>query len=263
MTKTRLWVFLSALVLISSSNATAGTVTSLFLGWEGIGAVDSTRLDILGTDPRFDHTNSASWSGTTGLPLLTYLQQFDSVLVWTNSSPDPEIGNLLADYADAGGRVVLATFWGQHASGTSLGRIGDTGYNPFVNPVSGAYESATLGVYDSSNPLFQGVSSLIVSKYRGDYGPGLDAGATLAGSWSDGKPLAGYNAAGTVYNITLFPNMGYGHASGDYQQLFRNALAAEAAGPAPVPEPGTMSVLGIGLLVIGAVSRRVQSSSNK
>jgi hypothetical protein len=188
--------------------------------------------------------------------------------LWTNSVPNTNVSNILADYVDAGGGVVLATFDGLYeANGTWGGRINSSGYNPFINPINPyPYQSATLGAFDASSPLMAGVTSLGISEHYGDYLPGLDTGATLVASWSNGRPLAGLNAAGTVANITIFPEVVYyGHATGDYRELFRNALsytanAGETSG-APVPEPGNTGLLLLiavaGLLTIDARRRKV------
>lgn len=47
-----------------------------------------------------------------GTPTLAQLTPYDAVLVYTNNPPaDPvAAGNVLADYVDAGGGVVLATY---------------------------------------------------------------------------------------------------------------------------------------------------------
>jgi hypothetical protein len=136
----------------------------------------------------------------------------------------------------------------------STGRLATTGDLPLTSPGSYAYTPSTLGVYNAADPLFAGVSSLSATTYRGDYDPGLDAGATLAGSWSDGKPLAAYNSTHKVVEITLYPDVwDQVHASGDYRELFRNGLAlaaSPAGGPPgdppgdPTPEPGALALTG-------------------
>lgn len=237
--------------LASAASATAGPLKVLFLGFDN--GVDAVRLDILGSDARFDHANSASWDGLSSLPTLAQLQAYDAVLAWANYVPPTAAGNVLADYADGGGHVVLTTFWGWATSnGNDLGRINNTGYNPLTGGTGNAYSAASLGTHNAAHPLFAGVTTLDASVYRGDW-TGVDAGATLLGSWDDGTPLAAINGLGNVLNLTLFPNVAtYGHASGDYDQLFRNALAL-AGDPqtAPVPEPGTLGLLALG--GIGAV----------
>jgi hypothetical protein len=241
----------------------------LFLGWQSNPArVHNVMLDILGSDPRFSLAGSASLDGyIDGLPSLATLQAYDAVLVWTDVVPDfPTLtSNRLADYVDSGGGLLVSTFWGQEMG--NIGRLGTPGYLPLNNPDPGSTSAAALGAHNASDPLFKDVSSLSASLYRGDYFPGLAAGATLAGSWDDGKPLAAYNSTHKVVQITLYPDVyQLVHATGDYHELFRNGLAM-AGGPAadppsgdPSPEPGTVGLLA-GMSCVGgmALARRKYS----
>jgi len=243
------------------NSAPTEPVKSLVLGdWYGADShLDDIRIELIGADSRFDQANSASLNLTHGLPSMAYLQQFDSVLVFTDSISVEllDLSDLLGNYVDAGGRVVLSTFWGQQA-GSIGGKINSAGYNPLLNPRHDAYRAATLGAYNSLDPLMQGVTTLEGTMYLGDYSTGLDTGATLAASWDDGSPLAAYNYRGNVIAITLNPNVAHlGHASGDYPQLFANGLAFH---PRQVPEAGSLQLLATGLatLIIGLRKRAMK-----
>jgi hypothetical protein len=257
-------VVLFCFLYLASPCISRAQLKVLFLGFESNMVKDhNIMLDVLGADSRFDLTHSASIDGyLEGLPSLATLQQYDSVLVWTNVLPDDKTltSNRLADYVDGGGGLVLATFWGQQMLAT--GRLGTTGYLPLISPGSNPYTAGSLGAFDASDPLFAGVSALSATNYRGDYDAGLDAGATLAGSWSDGKPLAAYNSTHKIVEITLYPDVwDQVHASGDYRELFRNGLAlaaSPAGGPAsdPAPEPGSLTLLGALAVPAGLALRR-------
>ncbi len=248
-----------AVSMLMSGTAMAAPLKVLVLGHENNTSLVQAELnDLIGSDARFDLANSAAYDATvSGLPTLAYLSQFSSILVSTNYSPDAfNLSNLLADYVDAGGGVVISTFWGQQV-GTS-GRLNTTGYNPLTNPTFGAYTSRTLGAYNAADPLMQGVTSLSSVYYNAEYTAGLDNGATLAASWDNGNPLAAYSANKKVAAITLYPNVAqYQHATGDYRQLFGNALALTAGAPsvAAVPEPATWAMMIGGCGMVGGSMR--------
>lgn len=235
-------------VFSSSSIVQGGVIKTLFLGYDE--NVASAYGDIMGavdSDARFDYSNSTfiEDQSSSFVPTLAQLQQYDSVLVWSNYGPAPGLGDTLADYVDGGGGVVLATFDGYFADGVFSGRILSHGYNPFTGPTSDAYSSRSLGAFNGSSPLMAGVSALSAVLFSGDW-TGVDSGASIAASWNDGRPLAGISANGLVANISLFPNVAtFGHATGDYQQLFRNALATTANPSfAAVPEPSSFAIIG-------------------
>lgn len=199
-----------------------------------------------------DTSDVASWLMASGsfssvdstddlnVPLSTLLN-YDKVLFFTNSGGDPDAnGDVLADYADAGRRLVLATFsWANQGDNTLGGRLIADEISPFLVEGSSLYTSVTLGSTDGS-AYWSGVNA-ISGLYHDDVM--LSTGATLHGSWSDGEPLLA--SKGNVAAVNLFPDDSYGNVSGDYRQLFVNALT--------VPAPGAAGLLALAGL---AASRR-------
>ena len=98
-------------------------------------------------------------------PTLDELLQFDAVLTWTNDSHDDSVGvgNVLADYVDAGGGVVVATFTNTSINPDRqlLGRWTDEQYyliEPASNFRSGLPGGVEIGDrLEPDHPILQGV----------------------------------------------------------------------------------------------------------
>ncbi len=158
-------------------------------------------------------------------PSLSTLLNYDAVLVFSDMSffNPVALGDVLADYVDLGGGVVLATFvW--YGPGLDLeGRI-MVDYSPFEQADDNLYATADLGVYDSGHPIMEGVSA--VSEFYRD-NVTLTAGAELVAEWDDGYPFVA--TKGRVVGMTLYPPPL--EWTGDVPPLVHNALLWT------VPEP--------------------------
>jgi hypothetical protein len=173
------------------------------------------RLKSLGTFSTID-------INTTSPVTLQALQPYDAVLVWRDSYSND--GDVLADYFDAGGTVVVAT-----GSGKLYGRFA-TQYLLIAQTTSSTCGSCTLGtVLDPSSPLLSNVSSLsspTVLFYQGM----LLNNATAVALWSNQIPLVvrgvvnGRNRVDlNVYPVSSAADATYGW-SGAGAALIRNAL---------------------------------------
>jgi len=157
-----------------------------------------------------------------GPPSLTTLSDFGVVLVWSNfpfQQPDA-LGNVLADFVDQGGGVVLATYVFSQPWRIG-GRITTAGYSPFT--VSDV-RFTTTGVLDLANsntnhPILQGVTSAQHYFTNFNYtNPALTAGSTLIAVDTAGNRVVAVNAANRVVGLSVFPGFG------DMGRLFANAL---------------------------------------
>ena len=147
-------------------------------------------------------------------PTAAQLAPYKAVLVWSDpifygpSFGDPfTLGNTLADYFDAGGRVVLTTF-GNCNNSQIQGRFVSDGYQvlgfgdpDFMFPVD------SLGsINEPGSPLVAGVDNLSASFAMRCAGFPVNGGTTVA-TWSSGLPLI---VRGTIQgrnrvDVNLFP----------------------------------------------------------
>ncbi len=195
---------------------------SILLSYPDIGIVDA--MDVRATTP------------TLG-DLLAY----DVVVTWSNYPyADPiAMGNVLADYVDAGGAVVHSVFnWYGSPFGLA-GRFMTDGYSPFISLSGNHFLTASLGAYDPSHPIMAGVTS--ASDYYRDY-VDLAPDAELVASWNDGEEFVA--TKGSVVAINSYTGIYY-LWTGDMGIIFHNAVNYALSGGAPgwayaVPESDTV-----------------------
>ena len=126
-------------------------------------------------------------------PTLQQLQQYDIVFAYSgNPWNDPvAMGNVLADYEDGGGVVIVGTFaWDNRGTWNLAGRWMTGGYTPY-NSTSQQLGNNTANITNPSHPLMQGVSGLNAS-FRN--GVTLTANATAVAMWTDGPPAVAFKA---------------------------------------------------------------------
>lgn len=96
-------------------------------------------------------------------PAVQHLLAYDVVLVASEEPfADPvALGDVLADYLDADGKVIQAapTFYAEPGSNWDIqGRFQQQGYSPFVGTGSRPWE-ASLGTFDANHPIMRGVEA--------------------------------------------------------------------------------------------------------
>jgi PKD repeat protein len=180
-------------------------------------------------------------------PTLDDLQAFDAVLVWSNYlySDSAALGDVLADYVDSGGGVVVMMF--NFATGYAIsGRFNTDNYWAIV-PGSRTLGQAYLGtIYDPDHPIMEGVSSFDGgnSSFRPS-GNSLAAGAERIADWTDGNPLIVTREIGGARRVDLgfYPvsstvASSYWQASTDGDLIMANSLlwAAGATGGPVIPK---------------------------
>jgi hypothetical protein len=172
-------------------------------------------------------------------PTLSDLRQFDVILLFANGLFDQSttLGNRIAEYVQAGGNVITATFYWQNRSDSGLDATGWgalEGMDPFSSGSGQTYQAALLNPTATvAHPLTSGLSVLTSTGFRGAVT--AKAGTEVVAQWNDGSPLIGYRVlpwGSRVVAISLFPASGAA-ATGDVVTLWRNAVswAGGAGGP--------------------------------
>ena len=162
----------------------------------------------------FDDADVDVYSGNFATPTLSQLQQYAAVFTWSAQEylNGTEFGNVLADYVDNGGGVVVATFAFYASSyGTGLnieGRLLTGGYLPFTTGAQAQPGDLTLVKDLPLHPLLDGVITFNggLSSYH-NAPITIASNATLVAHWSNGQPLVGARAmaAGRVAGLNFFP----------------------------------------------------------
>ncbi|MFH0816315.1 MAG: DUF2341 domain-containing protein [Methanobacteriota archaeon] len=145
------------------------------------------------------------------------------VFAWTNNDPANcvALGDVLADYVDGGGKLVILAFawWSDDGQYSLSGRIVTDAYGPFLSEDGhNHYSTSSLGTYDASHPLMQGVTT--ASDYYRDY-VSLATGATLVASWDDGEEFVAVKGNIIGINSHMGSASSYG---GDMGQLLHNVV---------------------------------------
>ncbi len=165
----------------------------------------ASKLMGVGSLPKVD---IISVTGST--PSLAQLRSYQSVMVYSdgNFNDSVAMGNVLADYIDQGGGVVIQTFGFYNGSGLGLlGRISN-GYLPFTTASYTAPGNLTLVKDLPLHPLLDGVNSFNggTSSYLNS-SISIVPGATLVAHWSNGQPLVGTTnkGPGRITGLNFFP----------------------------------------------------------
>ena len=220
--------------------------------------------DVLVADGRFSTVDIFSTTRFgTGTPSLSELMNYDAIIHWTNDSNEDAVslGNVLADYVDAGRGVVQAVFANTSTNPDRYlrGRWLDGPYN-IIPPMGGTVQGITAGgvlsetavmspPLEPDHPVFDGIGDVRLSTGRfttgglfGAWRPtqtALEPNARLLAQWEDGKTaIAVSDIFPNRIDLGFHPvsdrvNDGYYDRTSDAGRLIANALLFTATAVDP------------------------------
>jgi len=169
------------------------------------------------------------------IPTLETLQEYQAVIVFSDASfyDGEEMGDVLADYVDSGGGVVVAAFSYNSTFPVGMGgRLVSDGYLPFS---SGDYDygiQMNMVVDIPESPILKGVSSFSGGSESWHDQVSLINDGTLVAHWDNGIPLIAYLEFGDarVIGLNFYPvsgdmRDGFWDTSTDGALIMANALA--------------------------------------
>lgn len=168
--------------------------------------IEATKLEVfpIGTELDYLYLNLA-------VPELSVLKEYDVVFFHTNSTPSDadSLGDVLADYVDSGGGLVMtefsfSTIW---AVG---GKLMTSGYCPF-QVADGAGTAGDRQIDPASvsipiHPIFNGadINNLVYWSNGNFADPPLDAGATLLAADTGGANAIAINEDGNIIALNMY-----------------------------------------------------------
>ena len=155
-----------------------------------------------------------------GTPTLAQLQNYDCVYTWVDSLyADPVLmGNNLADYVDAGGKVILGAFTTFHAPFTLKGRIMTPAYNPVTSPNASNHYSSSTYNHDGTACMDRNILDY-QSMFRDSLV--LQGSGVADAHWADGEIALAYRPDRRVVYLNAVAPEAYGD-TGDFARLIAN-----------------------------------------
>ena len=183
-------------------------------------------------------------SASDPVPALSQLLPYDALLVYASQpfNAAPQLGDVLADYEDAGHGIVLALYAPDTSKNPLSGRLLSDDYLPWNETNDNFGSSLTLVKLLPNHPILDGVQSLAGGPYTYyEQNVTLAPGSLRIANWSNGQALiaARQVGRGRLVKLNFFPvsndagnSYSAWQANTDGARLLANALLW-AAGPAP------------------------------
>jgi len=207
----------------------------LILGAEGGSHYNERLLDVQQKIKSVGLVNVDVINVRTQLPTLDLLCNYNSVMFFSYHGFDQvTVGNVLADYADMGGGVVVCAYTNCGKGNKLEGRWGKGAYDPVLAGTTSRDVMLKLGkVHFPDHPILRGITSFS-GGYQSSHGNGkLHPDARTIAEWTNGRPLVvekeGEKGGGGLVALNMYPPSADGATGGwdaatQGAQLLANAL---------------------------------------
>jgi len=158
-------------------------------------------------------------------PSAAFMSNYDAVIVASNwaFADAAAMGDNLADFVDAGGKVIHATFTFADDGGSGWqvqGRFATGGYMAFNGNAPNEFYAHVLGDYDAGHPIMANITTIEDSYVLG---ASLTFGSELVAGWDNGTPMVA-TKSDRIVGINIFVPGDVAVYGGDVSRLFRNAV---------------------------------------
>jgi len=225
-----------------------------------VAAASSSLSDPRYTDPQSKLMGTGKFNSVTIVdcvtrtPTLAELLNYDAVITWSNVNyfNNVALGDVLADYVDAGGGVVVAVYANSTTTANRYlaGRWITGGYEVIPSRSGTTTGQQFLGqILVPGHPIMEGVNTFDggTSSARPTTTE-VTPGSTKIALWTDGKTLVAVGANPHRVDLGMYPpsnavSSGFWNQNTDGAILMANALIYS------IPEPATVGLVGLGMLL--------------
>ena len=229
------------------------------------GSNEDVRAKLLATG-FFDQVDTFMIAPGFPVPTLAALTNYAAVMIYVGGSSynnGVALGNLLGDYFEQGGGVVIAAQGFENMGGKFL----TSGYMPFTPGFFSSGNFLSLVKVLPDHPLLEGVNSFNGGSSSYQNGGIVTSNATLVANWSSGTPLMAAKelGVGRVAGLNFMPvsvavSFGFWQTNTDGARLLANALLwVQRSHPTLLQQP-TNQYVTAGATALFAVSATTTNS---
>jgi len=193
------------------SNFDRTNLSFLVIGAEGGGDKDKRLEDVKSKLISSGIGNVDVFNARLRSPTYATLSKYNAILFFSYHGFNQNVlGDLLAQYVDNGGGVVIGTYSNCGRGNRLEGRWCVGGYDPIALGSTSRVNSLTMAKSDANHPIMRGVRTFS-GGVQSSHGDGnAHPGAKVIAEWSNGRPLVvEYSKfAGTIVGLNFYPPSG-------------------------------------------------------